>query len=106
MASEPFLPVEETQIFCRFCQKTLPAQLDRSIAGNGRIVDKDGTFEYSCSKCNRTFCFSGNDLLDQKARADETLKPRDYVPKNHYFIGEKILHKKFNFPSTPATKQT
>jgi hypothetical protein len=95
MASDSFSPIEEAQIFCRFCQKTLPAQLDRSIAGNGRIVDKNGTFEYSCSKCNRTFCYSGNDLLDQKTVSEEAFKPRDYLPNDHYFIGETILHKKF-----------
>jgi hypothetical protein len=95
MASESFSPIEEVEIFCRFCQKTLPAQLDRSIAGNGRTVDKDGTFEYSCSKCGKSFCYSGNDLAEKKESPDPTLEPRDYAPKNHYFIGETIVHKKF-----------
>ena len=95
MSSENFSPVEEVEIFCRFCQKTLPAQLDRSIAGNGRTVDKDGTFEYSCSKCGKTFCFSGNDLMEKKEPAAEQLELRDYATKNHYCIGETIIHKKF-----------
>jgi hypothetical protein len=94
MAPETFSPIEEAEIFCRFCQKTLPASLDRSIAGNGRVVDKDATFEYSCSKCGKTFCFSGNDLMEHKEGSEE-VEPRDYVPKNHYFIGETISHKKF-----------
>jgi hypothetical protein len=95
MAPDTFSPIEEAEIFCRFCQKTLPAQLDRSIAGNGRVVDKDATFEYSCSKCGKTFCFSGNDLMEHKEPAEEIAKPRDYIPKNHYVIGETITHKKF-----------
>jgi hypothetical protein len=98
MPAESFSPIEEAEIFCRFCQKTLPASLDRSIAGNGRVVDKDATFEYSCSKCGKTFCFSGNDLKEQNAsaeKAEKTDEPREYVPKNHYVIGEVINHKKF-----------
>jgi hypothetical protein len=92
MSTEAFAPIEEAEIFCRFCQKTLPASLDRSIAGNGRVVDKDATFEYSCSKCGKSFCFSGNDLKSQGAEKEE---PREYIPKNHYVIGEIINHKKF-----------
>jgi hypothetical protein len=92
MSTEAFAPIEEAEIFCRFCQKTLPASLDRCIAGNGRVVDKDATFEYSCSKCGKSFCFSGNDL---KAQGAEKEDPREYIPKNHYVIGEIINHKKF-----------
>ena len=95
MSAESFAPIEEAEIFCRFCQKTQPASLDRSIAGNGRVVDKDATFEYSCSKCGKTFCFSGNDLKEQKEAAEEASEPREYIPKNHYVIGEVINHKKF-----------
>ena len=94
MSTESFSPIEEAEIFCRFCQKTQTAQLDRCIAGNGRVVDKDATFEYSCSKCGKTFCFSGKDLLEQKQPSEEE-KPREYAPKNHYVIGEVITHKKF-----------
>lgn len=95
MPTDIFLPVEEIEIFCRFCLKTLPAQLDRSIAGNGRTVDKDATFEYSCSKCGKTFCFSGNDLKERMEAPEQLPQPRDYLPKNHYVIGETIVHKKF-----------
>lgn len=95
MATETFSPVEDVDIFCRFCQKTLPAQLDRSIAGNGRTVDKESTFEYSCSKCGKTFCYSGKDLKEQQQPPEDAQKPRDYIPKNHYVIGETIAHKKF-----------
>jgi hypothetical protein len=95
MSSESFSPIEEAEIFCRFCQKTQPASLDRCIAGNGRVVDKDATFEYSCSKCGKTFCFSGNDLKEQKEAAAAGDEPREYLPKNHYVIGEVIAHKKF-----------
>jgi len=94
MSSDTFSPVEGIDVFCRFCQKILPAQLDRSIAGNGRTVDKSATFEYSCSKCGKTFCFSGNDLKEKKEPSEE-MEAREYLPKNHYVIGETIVHKKF-----------
>ncbi len=95
MSTEAFSPIEEAEIFCRFCQKTQPASLDRCIAGNGRVVDKDATFEYSCSKCGKSFCFSGNDLKEQSATEKKAAEPREYIPKNHYVIGEIINHKKF-----------
>jgi hypothetical protein len=95
MSATPFSPVEELNIFCRFCQKTLPAQLDRSIAGAGRVVDKEGTFEYLCTKCRKTFCFSGKDLVAQADAEKEATDPRLYVPSEHYLIGEKIQHKQF-----------
>jgi hypothetical protein len=95
MAADTFSPVAEVEIFCRFCQKTLPAQLDRSIAGNGRTVDKDATFEYSCSKCGKSFCYSGNDLKAHVEDEKSPAKPRDYTPKERYVIGEVITHKKF-----------
>jgi hypothetical protein len=95
MAGTPFTPVDELNIFCRFCQKTYPAQLDRSIAGNGRIVDKESTFEYFCTKCRKTFCFSGKDLVASAEAEKEAVDPREYIPKEHYLIGEKINHKKF-----------
>jgi hypothetical protein len=95
MPAIPFTPVDELVIFCRFCQKTYPAQLDRSIAGNGRVVDKESTFEYFCTKCRKTFCFSGKDLVAQADAAKEAVDPREYISKEHYLIGEKIHHKKF-----------
>jgi hypothetical protein len=94
MATPSFAPVDELNAYCRFCNKILPAQLDRSIAGNGRIVDKESTFEYFCTKCRKTFCYSGKDLLPSES-AEKGTEPRDYLPKNHYVIGEKIAHKKF-----------
>lgn len=95
MASASFSPVEELNVFCRFCQKPFPAQLDRSIAGNGRVVDRESTFEYFCTKCRKTFCFSGKDLPAQEGVLKDDIQPRDYIPKNHYLIGDKIIHKKF-----------
>jgi hypothetical protein len=94
--SSTFQPVENLQIFCRFCDKTSNVNLDRSIAANGRTVDRTSTFEYLCPKCFKTVCFSGNDLLEQKKPDAEDASPRDYLPKEHYFIGETILHKKWN----------
>lgn len=95
MASPSFSPVSDLTAYCRFCQKIFPAQLDRSIAGNGRLLDKESTFEYFCTKCRKTFCFSGKDLLALEEAAKKDVEARDYLPKNHYVIGEKISHKKF-----------
>lgn len=91
-----FIPVESLELFCRFCGKITPCQLDRSIAENGRTIDRTATFEYYCSKCFKTACFSGNDLLEQaKTKPDKKPQPRDYDPLLHYYIGERIFHKKF-----------
>jgi hypothetical protein len=97
-----FTPVETLELFCRFCEKITTCQLDRSIAGNGRTIDKNSTFEYYCTKCFKTACFSGNDLLEQlkpapgnKQQSGSKLQPREYTPHEHYFIGERISHKKF-----------
>jgi Zn-finger protein len=95
MASSNFTPVSEILAYCRFCQKPMPAQLDRSIAENGRILDKEATYEYSCIKCHKTFCFSGNDLISKELANKNNEQIREYLPKNHYLIGEKISHKKF-----------
>jgi hypothetical protein len=91
--SSAFTPVDDLEIFCRFCNKTNPAQLDRSIAENGRTVDRNSTFEYLCSKCFKTFCFSGRDLLEGQKAAEQS--SRDYAPREHFYIGEKIFHKKW-----------
>jgi hypothetical protein len=34
-------------------------------------------------------------LLPSEDASKASTEPRDYVPKNHYLIGEKISHKKF-----------
>jgi hypothetical protein len=93
-----FTPVETLELFCRFCGKVTTCQLDRSIAGNGRTIDKNSTFEYYCAKCFKTACYSGNDLLEQPklpAGKEKEQQPREYSPREHYCIGERILHKKF-----------
>jgi hypothetical protein len=95
MSSVSFAPVVDLNAYCRFCQKILPAHLDRSIAGNGRLLDKESTFEYFCTKCRKTFCYAGKDLLPSEDVSKTDSEPRDYVPKNHYVVGEKITHKKF-----------
>ncbi len=95
MSSPSFAPADELTAYCRFCQKILPAHLDRSIAGNGRLLDKESTFEYFCTKCRKTFCYTGKDLIPSEDALKQNSEPRDYIPKNHYVIGEKIQHKKF-----------
>jgi hypothetical protein len=93
--SVTFIPVETLELFCRFCEKVTTGQLDRSIAGNGRTIDRNSTFEYYCTKCFKTACFSGNDLLEQLKTAATNKQPREYTPHEHYYIGERIYHKKF-----------
>ena len=93
--SSPFLPIENLEIHCRFCEKITPAQLDRSIAENGRTVDRNSTFEYLCSKCFKTFCFSGKDLLEQVKPGSSEASAHEYSPRDHFLIGEKIHHKKW-----------
>lgn len=92
-----FTPVETLELFCRFCEKVTPCQLDRSIAGNGRTIDRNSTFEYYCTKCFKTACFSGNDLpeLTKPKPKSEKEPTREYTPNDHYYIGEHIFHKKF-----------
>lgn len=92
-----FTPVETLELYCRFCEKVTPCQLDRSIAGNGRTIDRNSTFEYYCTKCFKTACFSGNDLpeLPKEKQKSDKETPREYTPAEHYYIGEHIAHKKF-----------
>ncbi len=94
--SSSFMPIEEVEIYCRFCNKITQAHLDRSIAENGRTVDRNSTFEYLCSKCLKTFCFSGQDLIEQSKdenKSEQSL--HEYSPADHFLIGEKIYHKKW-----------
>jgi hypothetical protein len=109
MASQSFCPAEVLEIYCRFCKKTLPAQLERSIAGSGRIVDKASTFEYICSRCHRPHCFHGNDIISEPAppaldEPENELKPRPYLISEHYLIGEKIMHPSYDCPGTIVGK--
>jgi len=90
-----FSPPEELVMLCASCQKVLPAQLDRSIAGNGRTINKDATFEYACSKCGKTTCLSGNDLIQESGESEEEKEPREYSPDGHFLLGESIFHTKF-----------
>lgn len=92
MAAATFTPTEEVQLFCRFCKKVMPAQLERSIAGSGRTVDKESTFEYYCTKCHHTTCMSGTDLL---AADVEESDPREYTANEMFVVGEVIRHAKF-----------
>jgi hypothetical protein len=93
--SSNFCPVDELRIYCRFCEKIAIAQLDRSIAENGKTLDRNSTFEYYCTRCFKTFCFSGIDLLEQ-VKPDQKPEMRSYAPQQHFYIGEIIFHKQFN----------
>lgn len=98
--AETFTPAEILQIYCRFCKKTLPAQLERSIAGSGRVVDKGATFEYICSKCHRPHCYYGKDIIEEKILTEpndiKISEPRKYKISEHFLIGEKISHPSFD----------
>ena len=94
--STSFTPIEELEMYCRFCGKITTCQLDRSIAENGRTVDKNSTFEYYCQKCTKTVCFTGTDLLEQNNEGSEEAAPRQYSPQEHFLIGEKIYHTAFD----------
>jgi hypothetical protein len=107
-----FSPVETLEQFCRFCEKVTTCQLDRSIAGNGRTIDRNSTFEYYCTKCFKTACFSGNDLIEQvkpapgiKQSSAGKQQPREYTPHERYFIGERIAHKKFKETGLVVNKE-
>jgi hypothetical protein len=103
--SAPFIPAETLEVFCRFCGKITPNQLERSIAGNGRTIDKNATFEYYCTKCFKTACFSGNDLLEQP-KPDGKDEARDYSPHDHFVIGERLFHKKFKESGLVVSKDS
>lgn len=92
-----FKPVNELLIYCRFCKKVLPAQLERGIANSGRTVDKNATFEYVCSKCHRSHCFRGSDIIERPAEQEATTdtETREYRPSGHYLVGEVITHPGF-----------
>lgn len=104
--AEPFHPVPTILAYCRFCKKVMPATLDRSIAANGKTVDRDSTFEYYCSKCNRSFCFAGTDLLEDNAEKQDVGEPKDYSPKLHYLIGDVVFHKKFKEKGPVVAKES
>lgn len=104
-----FTPISELQLYCRFCKRVLPAQLERSIAGSGRTVDKKSTFEYICSRCHRTHCFFGEDIIekidnDQEDTSESEQKPREYKLSEHFLIGEKITHPSYESVGTVVGK--
>jgi hypothetical protein len=106
--AETFTPAETLLIYCRFCKKTVPAQLERSIAGSGRVVDKDSTFEYICSRCHRPHCFMGKDIvplseLESEGESPES-EPREYKITDHFLVGEKITHPSYECVGTIVGK--
>ncbi len=91
--STSFNPLENIDLYCRSCEKVTPAQLDRGIAGSGKTIDRNSVFEYCCTKCFKTNCYSGTDLLENTDGPQA--ETRSYSPREHFFIGEMIFHKKF-----------
>ncbi len=106
MSTTRFTPAEELELFCRFCEKILPAQLDRSIAENGKVVDKSSVFEYYCTKCFKTSVFNGDDLIDDDSiKNTDTNNLRTYSPHDRYLIGEKLFHAAFKETGTIVGKE-
>ncbi len=104
--AETFRPTQTIEVYCRFCKRIQPAQLDRSIAANGKTVSRESSFEYFCTKCKRSFCFTGTDLA---ANVEETPPPaetRDYSPRMHYLIGDIVYHKKFKEAGPVVNKES
>lgn len=105
--ADSFAPAQTIDVYCRFCKKVVPAQLDRSIAASGKTVDRESIFEYFCTKCQRSFCFTGTDLI-ARPQEDETEdnKPRNYSPDMHFLVGEQIYHKKFKDTGSVVNKES
>ncbi|MBD3321550.1 MAG: hypothetical protein GF350_10700 [Chitinivibrionales bacterium] len=106
-----YTPGEQIDMLCRFCKRVYPAQLERSIAENGRTIDKDSTFEYCCSKCMKTFCYYGKDLIEapkngNEEESEEKTENRSYSPKDHFLIGETIYHPQFEETGKIVGKDT
>ena len=99
-----FTAQDQLNLFCRHCRKVLPAQLERSIAGSGRTVDKESTFEYFCTKCHRTICFLGKDLQGLEDKEQTAESPREYLAKEHFLVGEVIRHPSFKDSGTIVGK--
>lgn len=99
-----FTPPEQLDMYCRFCKKVLPAQLERSIAGSGRTVDKESTFEYFCTKCHRTSCYLGKDLQGAEDVEQANDGVREYAAKEHFLVGEVIKHTSFKDQGTVVGK--
>jgi hypothetical protein len=92
-----FSPAGTLELFCRFCKKTHPAQLERCIAETGKLLDRDSTFEYTCSRCHRPHCYFGKDIIDEEYHTLLAVEgaPRVYKTSEHFLIGEKIIHPSF-----------
>lgn len=103
--SSLFSPVDEFEILCRFCEKITVAHLDRSIAGNGKTVDRNSMFEYYCTKCLKTFAFPGTDILEQRNKEEHPVTElRHYAPREHFYLGEVIHHQHFKENGTVVGK--
>jgi hypothetical protein len=104
--AETFHPAQTIEVYCRFCKRIQPAQLDRSIAANGKTVSRESSFEYFCTKCRRSFCFTGTDLAEHAEEQTVSHEPRDYSPQLHYLIGDVVYHKKFKESGAVVSKES
>ncbi|MBN1983676.1 MAG: hypothetical protein JW795_19230 [Chitinivibrionales bacterium] len=95
--AQHFTPPTQLQLYCRFCKKTVFAPLERCIAGSGKELDKESTFEYVCTHCRRPHCYYGRDILEECAMnlvngQSTTALPRTYKISERFLVGEKIIH--------------
>ena len=108
--TKPYTPVEELDMLCRYCKKPISAVLERGVPDSGRIIDDTATFEYVCTKCNRTHYYHGYDLLeavtvdgneDAETEAVETdeetvTEAKPYSISEKFRIGEYIKHPSYD----------
>jgi len=105
--AENFRPIQTIDVNCRFCKRIQPAQLDRSIAANGKTVSRESSFEYLCTKCKRSFCFTGTDLAEYvETQQDQASEARDYNPRMHCLLGDIVYHKKFKESGAVVNKES
>lgn len=102
-----FTPPNQLQIYCRFCKKTVLAPLERSIAGRGKDLDKESSFEYVCTHCRRPHCYYGKDLIENTMAIfaeNSSSTPRNYKTTERFLVGEKIIHPSYKSIGTVVGK--
>ena len=91
-----FSPALELDLYCSHCKKVLPAVLDRSVAESGRILNETSSYEFVCSKCSRTTCFYGKDIvakpLEEVSSVPTAATIKPYTISQFFRIGEYISH--------------
>ena len=102
--SNEFVPPRHLKLYCRFCKKTVDTVLQRGVSLTGTAVNRDSTFEYICTRCNRPHCYHGSDIISiQEALESDT---RSYSISDRFLIGEEIIHPRFVSAGLVIGKET